>query len=226
MPAASRSVTGMSMSERGSLVWVTGTDTGVGKTFVSEGLVRWLRANGTDAIAIKPIETGWIEASSDARRLAIASDRPVARTIWQHFQLPAAPAVAATEEGRVIDPKALIQWIHGSRQDADLCFVEGAGGWMVPFGRSWLFGDLVARLPAPVLIVGRAGLGTINHTLMTAKCVVETNPIAAVVLSRPPDVPLQVARVNQTQIQQRVKQPVLLFPDDLHQIGALFHVKH
>src|SRR5207253_5092049 len=122
-----------------SLFIVTGTDTGVGKAFVSTALVRALRARGHDAVGVKPIETGWDEPSSDAAKLAEASQRSVAETIWAHFALPAAPAVAAAAEFRPIDTDDLMGWLRAKGAAHAICLAEGAGGWMVPFDQERLF---------------------------------------------------------------------------------------
>jgi len=204
------------------MFWVTGTDTGVGKTHVCVELVTWLRARTHAAIALKPVETGWNEETSDASRLARASCRDVKTTLWQHFQNPLAPAVAAEREGRSLEQESMLRWIEQNARGSDTCFVEGAGGWMVPFGVDWMFSDAAARSEAGVLVVGRATLGTINHSLLTLTAVSRTNPIVALVLSRLPDVSIDVARRNQDEIRRRVGVDVKIVPDEMPELGALF----
>lgn len=209
-----------------SLYVVTGTDTGVGKTFVTARLISELRRRGHDAIGLKPIETGWNEPTSDAAHLAAASGRTIDSTVWAHFALPAAPVVAAAAECVEIDMLALASWIRQSANQHRLCFAEGAGGWMVPLHNDHLFCDLVASLdPAGVVLVSASRLGTINHTLLTAESVARTSPLVAVVLSvRPTDSP-QDAATHLAEIQKRVSVPVLSFPAELPALADLFHVE-
>jgi len=150
--------------------FVTGTDTGVGKTVVACALVRALRARGIDVGAMKPIETGVGDAGPlDAIALSAAAgdaDR-LSDVCPQRFSLPAAPEAAAEYEGREVDLDAIRSsfWRLTARHAAVV--VEGAGGLLVPIGGDIGMADLAADLGLPVLIVARASLGTINHTLLT-----------------------------------------------------------
>ncbi|HUQ03086.1 MAG TPA: dethiobiotin synthase [Kofleriaceae bacterium] len=202
---------------------MTGTDTGIGKTFVTTSLIRELRRRGSDAVGLKPVETGWSESTSDAAQLAAASGRSVEETVWAHFELPAAPAVAAAAESQTIDVTSLVAWIragHGIR------FAEGAGGWMVPFTNDHLFCDLVEMLsPAGVLLVAASRLGTINHTLLTAEAINRTQRLVAIALSvRPSDSPHD-AVMHHDEIQKRVDVPVFRIPRDVEPLADLFHVE-
>ncbi|KAB2900004.1 MAG: dethiobiotin synthase [Kofleriaceae bacterium] len=210
-----------------SLYVVTGTDTGVGKTFVTSTLVSRLRRNGFDAVALKPLETGWREATSDAAQLAAASGQPIDATVWAHFDLPAAPSVAAEAESRKIDLGAMSSWIRGSSGAHAHCFVEGAGGWMVPLAHDRLFCDLVEDLsPAGVVLVSASRLGTINHTLLTAGAIQRACRLSAIVLSvRPSDPPVE-AQMHLAEISKRVDVPVFAFPRALDELSQLFHVEH
>jgi dethiobiotin synthase len=180
-----------------------------------------------DAIALKPIETGWDEASSDARKLADASERPLTETIWAHFQLPAAPVVAAAAESRHVDSDELLGWVRRQARGHSTCLVEGAGGWMVPFDQERLFCDLVEALaPDGVVLVSASRLGTINHTLLTAEAVARVAPLAAIALSiRPSDDPAEAA-MHLEEIGKRVDVPVLPHPAAIDRLADLFHVEH
>lgn len=208
-----------------SLYVVTGTDTGVGKTFVTTRLIEKLRADGVDAIGLKPIETGWIEPSSDAAELAMASGRSIEQTLWRHYALAAAPAVAAAAEDEHVDHRDMLAWIHRQAADHHVCLVEGAGGWMVPFAEDLLFCDMVRSLdPVGVLVVGASKLGTINHSLLTAEAVTRDARLLAIALSvRPED---SAAASNREQIAARSTVPVFLVPQDLAALAAMFHVEH
>ncbi|HRK46236.1 MAG TPA: dethiobiotin synthase [Nocardioides sp.] len=210
-----------------SLYVVTGTDTGVGKTFVTSRVVAELRRAGVDAVGLKPVETGWSEETSDAAHLAAASGKRIEDVIWAHFALPAAPSVAAAAESTSLEVSELVAWVRTAAGRHEHCFVEGAGGWMVPMTSDMLFCEVVERLgPAGVILVSASRLGTINHTLLTAEAVQRTLPLAAVVLSvRPTDPPAEAA-VHMEEISKRLTVPVIEFPRDLRDLVAMFHVEH
>ena len=151
-------------------LFVTGTDTGVGKTRVAVALAAALRARGLDVGVMKPSETGvGAEGPLDARALqaAAGAPEPLARICPQPFALPAAPAVSAEAEGVRVDRKAIRSAFDAIARAHDLVIVEGAGGLRVPIDDGLDMAGLAAELGLPVLVVARAALGTINHTLLT-----------------------------------------------------------
>jgi dethiobiotin synthetase len=154
--------------------FVSGTDTGVGKTVVACALVRGLRARGLDVGAMKPVETGvGPEGPLDAIALheAAGGGDPLEDVCPQRFALPAAPTVAATAEGRAVD-LAAVRAAHArlaARHDA--LVVEGAGGLLVPASDGLRMADLAGELDLPILLVARAALGTINHTLLSLEAI-------------------------------------------------------
>ena len=156
------------MSARG--VFVTGTDTGVGKTLVARALVRGLRSRGLDVGVMKPVETGAGAAGPlDARALREAAgvEDPLELVCPFALALPAAPTVAAEDEGRAID-LGVIGRAFATLASRHACMVvEGAGGLLVPVADGASMADLARALDLPLLVVARAGLGTINHTLLT-----------------------------------------------------------
>lgn len=156
-------------------LFVTGTDTGVGKTTVAAGLLAALRRQGFRVGAVKPVETGCalVEGAlvpDDARLLRDAAglDAPLDLVAPHRYATPVAPAVAARREGRPFSLAAVEASLASVRRLApDLTLVEGAGGLLVPYDDALLAADLVATLRLPLLVVARASLGTINHTLLT-----------------------------------------------------------
>jgi len=168
-------------------LFVTGTDTDVGKTFVSCLLARGLREAGVDVGVMKPAETGVPpEGPMDARALVAAGgvDDPIDLVCPLQFELPAAPEASARSENRSVelDP-VLASWATLSSRHGFM-LVEGAGGLLVPFDEKRTMADLAARLDLPLLVVARASLGTINHTLLTLEaCERRGLPVVGVVIS-------------------------------------------
>jgi dethiobiotin synthetase len=155
-------------------IFITGTDTGVGKTYVAGGLAAALRKRGTDVGVMKPAETGCKIRSGklvpkDALRLIRASGARDALGLVNpyRFRTPLAPFVAAEIEGITIEPPRIIQAYRTLSRRHGFMIVEGAGGIMAPLSGKYLYRDLVQEMNLPVVIVARPGLGTINHTLLT-----------------------------------------------------------
>lgn len=154
-------------------LFVTGTDTNVGKTLVGCALARGLRAAGIDVGVMKPAETGVPESGpvdAQALRRAAEVDDPIELICPERFVLPASPEVAARAEGRAVSlPAIRAAWARLSQRHAFM-LVEGAGGLLVPIDRSTDMADLARELGLPVLLVTRARLGTINHTRQSLEC--------------------------------------------------------
>jgi len=148
---------------------VTGTDTGVGKTTVAVALARLALRRGLVPIPFKPVETGCDPEPDDARRLWEAARPPITlrETCPVALKLPAAPAAAAAAEERRLDLEELTSHADNIAARGDFLIVEGAGGLLVPYAASWTNADLAFRLRLPVLVIGRAALGTINHVALT-----------------------------------------------------------
>ena len=146
--------------------FITGTDTGVGKTAVAAGLVRAFRARGMDVGVMKPVSTG---KSNDARALreaaavrdAMEEINPVS------LRAPVSPNVAARLEAKTVDVDAVLEAYARLRSKHSCMIVEGVGGLLVPIREDFLVVDLAARTGLPLIVVARTALGTINHTLLT-----------------------------------------------------------
>ncbi len=141
----------------GALV-VTGTDTGIGKTVFSAGLTAFL-----EGIYWKPVQSG-LDEETDTQTVARLSGLPENRVLPEAWRLktPASPHLSAALDGVMIEPDAL-QPPHTERP----LIIEGAGGLMVPLTADVLFLDVFARWKLPIVLCARAGLGTINHTLLS-----------------------------------------------------------
>jgi dethiobiotin synthetase len=150
--------------------FVTGTDTEVGKTYVTALLTRALRRAGLNTVALKPLCCGPRE---DVDILRAAADQELTadaiNPIW--LQAPAAPLVAAREEGVTINLAALETWFAPYRDPHRSVLVEGAGGWLVPLADGRTMSDLAVTLGLPVLVVVANKLGCLNHTLLTVESI-------------------------------------------------------
>jgi len=174
-------------------LFVTGTDTGAGKTTVAAGILAALRRRGLAVAALKPAETGCPAGAEPPDgallRAAAGLERvPLDLVVPQRYAAPVAPAVAARAEHAPFSVDktlaaraALVARAPGLR----LLLVEGAGGLLVPYGPGLCAADLAARLALPLLVVARAALGTINHTLLTVNEARRRGlAVAGVILSR------------------------------------------
>jgi dethiobiotin synthetase len=170
--------------------FITGTDTGVGKTIIAGAIAAYLREQGRSVGVMKPAETGCRPMTRDqAKKYAGGSTKCVGSELYPkdaaflkeasgtddpldmicpyRFAEPLAPAVAAERAGTKIKIAHIKEKLNTIAAGRDCVIVEGAGGLMVPLYKKYLFLDLAAELGLPLVIVGRAGLGTINHTLLT-----------------------------------------------------------
>ena len=172
--------------------FVTGTDTGVGKTVIAGALARLLRELGARVGVYKPIATGCRRdvrlglVSEDAEFLAHCADaREDLDTLNPvRYAGDLAPMVAAEKSRTPIDWDAIERNWQRIRQNCDFAIVEGAGGLLVPGDEKHNMADLAARFGLPLVIVARPGLGTINHTLLTIEAArARKLPIAAVVIN-------------------------------------------
>lgn len=172
-------------------LFVTGTDTEVGKTFVAAGIAAALRRRGIDIGVMKPIHTGCKIRRGrlipvDAIRLIRSAgvDDPIELVTPYAFKEPVAPYVAALRNGMNIDVNNILKSYRNLYSKHDYTIVEGIGGILVPITKSFYVADLIKRLKLPALIVTKPGLGTINHTLLTVSCLkVKKIPIIGIVVN-------------------------------------------
>ena len=151
-------------------LFLTGTDTGVGKTFTAVQLLRAGRAAGLRCAGFKPICCG---DRDDAQQLLAASSEGLTidelNPVW--LKTPAAPFSASLIEQVEIDEKQLIEKLHALEERFDCVVVEGVGGWLVPIRRDFFVADLAALMNLPVLVVAMNRLGCLNHTILTVRSV-------------------------------------------------------
>ena len=152
----------------GLSIFVTATNTGVGKTFFSYLLCSSLKDLGYKVGYWKPVETGANPYPQDAKLLSELLNQPLKETVTYTFKLPLAPAVAEKYEGEKIDIERLKEIYRRKVEYFDILVVEGAGGLAVPVKGNYTYGDFAKELNLPVLIVSDAKLGTINCSFLTA----------------------------------------------------------
>jgi dethiobiotin synthetase len=169
-------------------LFVTATDTGVGKTEVACALLASARAAGLDVVGLKPAQSGVVPGEpSDAERLGAAAGwaEPPEVVCPYTFAAPLAPAVAARLEGRTVDFGALVDLVRAVAARHAAVLVEGAGGLLAPLTDRESYADLAVALGLPVLVVARAGLGTVNHIALTVEALRARGlPLAGIVLNR------------------------------------------
>lgn len=190
--------------------FITGTDTGVGKTFVTLLLARQLLAVGVDVGVMKPISSGPAK-NSDALLLkkALKLKEPLDLINPIRFKQPLAPYSAAKMGNRKLKMGKIFKAYKKLCAKHDLVLVEGIGGALVPITKNYFVVDLIKELHLPVIIVARAGLGTINHTLLTIEALRRRKiKIAGVILNGFQNKELS-ERTNATIIAELGKVPIL-----------------
>ncbi|MEO7098193.1 MAG: dethiobiotin synthase [Luteolibacter sp.] len=149
--------------------FITGTDTGVGKTYVTRLIIDCLRKAGVDAVGYKPVACGGREdaviLSEASGGVAIEEINPV------YLNTPVAPYVACMLENRTINPVDLIGGFYHLSAKHEKVIVEGVGGWEVPIAPNYRVSDLAADLKLPVILVAGNKLGALNHIILTVNAI-------------------------------------------------------
>lgn len=195
------------------MIFVTGTDTGCGKTTVGRAICAALCARGLRVGVIKPVETGCarvgdrlVAADAEALARAAGCDLPAAVVCPNRLELPASPERAARAEGMVLDPTSFVRALVHAREKADFVLAEGAGGLLVPVTASITMADVAALLGLPLVVVARDALGTVNHTLLTLEAVrARCLPLLGVVFSRGRDGDERLENVQAVEAHGRVR---------------------
>ena len=149
---------------------ITGTDTGVGKTYITCELVRSLRKQGVDAVGYKPVCCG---ERKDAELLLEASENaePIEaiNPVW--YQAPVTPSVAAELESKPVPLRDICSHAESMAEHHEVLVMEGVGGWEVPMNEREAFADMAQALGWPVVLVVANRLGALNHTLLTERAI-------------------------------------------------------
>jgi dethiobiotin synthetase len=211
-------------------LFVTGTDTGVGKSVLAAAIVAALRQRGTSVTALKPIITGLEEPHDpdwppDHELLARAAGCAPDQVTIVGYQPPVSPHLAAELAGRPIRPAELNAAILATARDrgAETTIVEGVGGLLVPLADGYDVRRLAQDLGLPLVIAARPGLGTINHTLLTLEAARTAGlGVRGVVLTPWPPSPSEIERSNRETIARLGNVPVAtLAPIARGEVGLL-----
>lgn len=213
-------------------VFITGTDTGVGKSVVTASVCAVLRSRGERVAAFKPVVTGLAEPPQgdwphDHELLAAAAgggQEPgdVAPYTFAH---PVSPHFASRLEQKAIDPVRIARSARSAARSADALVCEGVGGLLVPITLGYSVRDLAVELELPVVVVARTGLGTISHSLLTVEAVRAAGlRVAGVVMTPWPGLPEPIEASNRETVERLAAAPVSglphTAPDELAAAGA------
>ncbi|MGR3177067.1 MAG: dethiobiotin synthase [Candidatus Anammoxibacter sp.] len=146
-------------------VFVTGTDTGIGKTVISSAIALGIRMEGIDCGVMKPVQCAGDDAS--VLKKVSHTDDSLELINPYYFSRPLSPHLAAKLEKRRISVERIVKSYDSLRKKHQFLVVEGAGGLLVPLKNNFLVADLIQELDIPTIIVARLSLGTINHSLLT-----------------------------------------------------------
>jgi dethiobiotin synthetase len=195
---------------------VTGTDTGVGKTVIAAALILVTRERGHPAVGFKPAETGVADdvvSDSDILAKASAFETPLVRPLVRLAEA-LAPAVAAERAGRSLNPEEIRRRIRGLRAGGRRVVVEGAGGLLVPLAWGYTALDVARDNDLEVVIVARAGLGTLNHVALTHDTLVSRDvSVHGIVLNGRRPIPDLAERTNPEALARMIPGvPILVNP--------------
>lgn len=177
--------------------FITGTDTGVGKTVAAGVLLRAAAMLGIRACGMKPVETGCsgnldMPMPSDGTFLKNVSDmdEPINHIVPYCLKTPLSPMIAAEIEGITIEPKIIKNEFDRLARGYEAIIVEGIGGLLVPIKKDYSVLNMIRDFELPLIVVSRPSLGTINHTLLTVKYAIKEGLLVAGIIinySRPPE---------------------------------------
>ncbi|MDZ4743128.1 MAG: dethiobiotin synthase [Verrucomicrobiota bacterium] len=213
-----------------SAFFITGTDTNVGKTFVTCLILDALKKRGIKACGYKPLLCG---ERSDAFSLFHSGHQDGItiddiNPIW--MRPPAAPYTASMIENRLIDLGTVFDGFHKLQGLCDCVLIEGVGGWRVPIRKDFFLSDLAEEFSSPVIVVARPNLGTINHSLLTVESIRKGKlPLAGLILNQSEqDIDLISANTNPPILEELTGLPILARIDygqrepDLEKVLELF----
>lgn len=196
--------------------FITGTDTGVGKTLIATALMQRFAASGNKVVGMKPVAAGaeftdgqWLNEDVSQLQVAANVDAPLASVNPYVFAPPIAPHIAAGQAGIVISLDKIKAAFSDLAELADVVVVEGAGGFLVPLNDRQDMGDLAAALGLPVILVVGMRLGCINHALLTVAAIEASGLPLAGWVANLVDAEMPCLEENLATLQQRIAAPHL-----------------
>ena len=200
----------------GNGLFITGTDTGVGKTWISAATMKLLQAQGQTVIGMKPIASGCEQTSAGLRNedaLILQQHSSIEIDYEQinpyAFAPAIAPHIAAKQAGININIQQIVENYNVLSQQADWIIVEGVGGWQVPLNENETIADLACALALPVILVVGMRLGCINHALLSAESIRQSGLKLAGWIANHVDPQMAEQKQNLLSIQQRIDAPLL-----------------
>lgn len=172
-------------------IFITGTDTDVGKTVITAGIAAVMQSLGYTVGVFKPVQSGAIKKNNEYLspdlKFVNLIDPNVKTKCSYNFHYPVAPYLASIMEKVPIEKRKILKDYNEFKQECDFMIVEGAGGILVPIYHNYIVADLIKELNIPTVIVARPNLGTINHTLLTIEAALNRNiEIAGIIISNYP----------------------------------------
>ena len=183
------------MAQMKRILFITGTDTGIGKTFLAVRLIKQLRSSGINAAGLKPICSGGrseAKQAYDAMNGALSLDEI---NPW-HFKAAIAPLLAARQERKKVKLSQVTSHVHAMQKRFDVLVVEGAGGLLSPLGENFDSRDLIVALRALPIIVAPNRLGVVNHILLTLEALPKNLRTKVFVILMPQRKPDTAAKTN------------------------------
>ncbi len=222
---------------RAPSVFITGTDTGVGKTHVALALIRGLAREGRRVAAMKPVAAGATSETGagrqpgglrneDALLLAAAANVTVPYETLNPYCLasPVSPHIAAEEAGIMIDPAAIRREFDKLAALADCVVVEGAGGWLAPISGTQTMADVALALELPVILVVGLRLGCLNHALLTARAVRASGLQLVHWIANAVEPRFERSAENLAWLSATLGPPLAVVPHSLHGADTAIHV--
>lgn len=198
--------------------FVTGTDTGVGKTIVTGAIIKVMHSLGKNTCVMKPVETGctrigdilYPQDGMFLKEVAMM-DESIKHITPYCFETPAAPFAASEIEGTNIDIGVIRNEFNLLMEKYGSVIVEGIGGIMVPVRRDYFVIDLIRELDLPLIVVSRPSLGTINHTLLTVRCAMQEGiKVSGIIINfSSPDNDTIAEKTNKSMLQLLCPVPVI-----------------
>ncbi len=214
--------------------FVTATDTGVGKTYVTASLIKFYMSKGYKVKAIKPVETGCAKKGKnlipeDATLYANLTGQSLDEVCLYKFAAPVSPYTASKLEKSEIDidkikthVDVVYKELLNNHEDKAILFIEGAGGLLVPVTKSFMMIDFPVLLSASVILVSRLSLGTINHTLLSIEALERRNiPIKGIILNNALGLNTIAEMTNERILREFIKIPILALLQRDEQISQI-----